>query len=258
MPVDRDGSWMCWRRTRQCSKCEFRYTADDYDLWECPECGNDRHCRRKVKFDGGACKFHGGKSLKGAESPSYVHGKYSIYMPNNLLERYEGFLEDPRRLSLDKEMAVTRALISDRIQQLESMNTAEAWSKLKKLYTQLMNARLERKEAREQRILGEIGDVINHGTGAASTRAETIKLIDLERKLVNTQRQLYVDAGEFIIRGTAITIFMHIIEAVKENVIPLPGGAQAATAISRAIGRLLGTLGERGTGSGSSESPIDH
>ena len=253
MPQNDAGKWMCWRRRRGCSVCGHRYPAEEYDLLECPECKTDRHCRNQVLADGLACRYHGGKSLRGAESGMFVHGKYSKYLPSDLVERYVNFLNDPHRLSLDNEIALTRSLISERIQQLNSMNTAEAWSSLKRLYEELMNAREERKREREERLLHEIGQLLDVGTGAESTRKETMKMIDLERRLIGEQRQLYVDAGEFITRGMAITILGHLIEAVKENVIPLPGGAEATTAIARAATRLLGTLGERRTHAGSSQ-----
>jgi hypothetical protein len=190
--------------------------------------------------------MHGGASLKGAESPRYVHGKFSKYLPSDMMMRFEEFLDDPRRLSLENEMALTRTLISERLQKLKSINTSEAWEKLGKLYKQFINARGDRQREREERLIGEIGQVIKHGTDAMSTRKETMKMIDLERRLVNTQRQLYMDAGELITRGMAITIMGHLLEAVKENVIPLPGGPEAVTAVARAVGRLLGTLGDRG------------
>jgi nucleoside diphosphate kinase len=166
-------------------------------------------------------------------------------MPSDLRERYEEFAADPARLSLEKEMAVTRAMISERIQAMEAINSSEAWNRLNKLYTDMTYAQNQKQVERYARLFNELGDVIAEGVGIESTRKETIRLIEQERKLVDSQRQLYIDMGEFITRGMALAMLTNFLEAVKENVTPLEGGTKALTVISTTIRGMAGALGGR-------------
>lgn len=65
-------------------------------------------------MENGRCRMHGGKSLKGAESPTFKHGKSSIYkdyIPAQIKEKVAGFMDaDP--LDLTHELALTRALLA--------------------------------------------------------------------------------------------------------------------------------------------------
>ena len=192
---------------------------------------------------GDACKYHGGASLKGAESPRFKHGEFSKYMPSDLRERYESFLGDPTRLSLEKEMALVRALLSERVEALEAVHSAEAWNRLKKTYDSMMFAARQQQVERHARLLNELGEIIEEGVGIDSTRKDAVKLIEQERKLVDSQRQLYIDMGEFITRGMALAMFSNFLEAVKENVYSLEGGPEALTAISTTIRGMAGALG---------------
>lgn len=261
-----DDSPICGRRRKHCDLkkegCGHIFTKEEHDLWECPECGKDRRCRAVAGFGttfegepGVACKFHGGSSLRGAENPAYIHGDYSKYLPSKLAAQYEEFIDDPRRLSLEREMALIRTLVADRALALDKVNSAEAWIRLDKTFAEMMSAQRQKQNERFAALLLQLGDIIEEGTGAASTRKEIMQLTEQERRLVDAQRQLYIDMGEFITRGMAITMFGRFMEAVKENVLTLPGGATALTAISGSIRGMVGDV--RGGGSGSRAKEID-
>lgn len=247
-----DDQPICGRRRKNCDinkeGCGHDYTGEEHALWHCPECGKDRYCRMVVNVPGDACKFHGGASLKGAASGTFIHGKYSKYLPADLMSKFADFVEDPRKLSLENEMALIRALIADRIVALEQTDSAEAWGKMKRIYDEMMFAqRKGEKERFAQRLL-DLGELIEEGVGVASTRKEIKDFVDVERRLVDTQRQVYVDAGEFLTRGMVLTMFSHFLEAVKENVLPLEGGPKALSSISTVIRGMAGSLGGRPTG----------
>jgi len=82
------------------------------------ECGAKKRdgtpCRAPA-MPNGRCRIHGGKSLKGAESPTFKHGKNSIYkdyVPARIKDKVAGFMDaDP--LDLTHELALTRALLAD-------------------------------------------------------------------------------------------------------------------------------------------------
>ena len=51
------------------------------------------------------CRFHGGHSPVGPASATWKHGRYSKYFPTGLRTKYQAFLHDPTRLTLDHEIA---------------------------------------------------------------------------------------------------------------------------------------------------------
>ena len=62
----------------------------------------------------GRCRWHGGKSLRGAEHPMAKHLRYSKYLPEALLARYQEARDDPQLLELRDEIA----LVDSRLIQL--------------------------------------------------------------------------------------------------------------------------------------------
>jgi hypothetical protein len=252
---------LCGAKRHRCANddCDHRYPAAEFELDACPDCGEPRACRNLAGWGTdhsgtGRCKYHAGIVLKGAEHPSYKDGSYSKYLPKDMVGGYLSFMRDPKRLSLDSEMALVRTLVADRISALREFNSAQAWETLGKTYADMMAAQRQGQKERFASALLELGDIIKGGAGHASNRRELRELVETERKLVDTQRQLLVDMGEFITRGMALTMLGSFLEAVKTHVIPLEGGAHAINAISSAIRGMVGELGGRATRNGSDES----
>jgi len=258
-----DGFWydvqggrpVCGRRTKSCSVksdgCGHRFPASEYDDLYCPECGLDRLCRSFVEEAGRACWLHGGRSLRGIESATFKHGRFSKYLPDNLFSSYVDFMDDPRKLGLDDEMALVRAMIGDRLEDLDGLGSAKTWHQLKKTYGKMMTAQERREKQRFAQYLIEIGEIIDHGHDQTSTRQEIVKLIDSERKLIDTQRQLFIDMGEFITRGMVLLIMRRIMDSVTEEVRELEGGPEAIQSVADTIRGLAGSLrgGRSSTGS---------
>jgi hypothetical protein len=251
-----DPIYYCWRRRKHCRKCQHSYPAEEYLLLTCPECGEDRHCRKHVPRDGDACKFHGGESLKGPANPAWKDGSRSRYfLPANMMQDYQDFLTDPDRLALDRELALVRAILQDRVRELSQKNTSEMWDRAKTLYRDISTAREWEQPEREAKLFDELGKLLREGAGLAETRREIIKLTETIRKVVDTQRQLYVDTGEFITRGMALVMFGRFIEAVNENVKGLPGGPEAIQRIGQAVAAMAGRMGRPRLAQGSGDSP---
>jgi len=66
-------------------------------------------------MDNGRCRMHGGKSLKGVESPIYEHGRYSKYAPTSLQDKIAE-LDNYNLLDLADELQTQRALIAQYLQ----------------------------------------------------------------------------------------------------------------------------------------------
>lgn len=272
MPQNDRGQWMCWRRRRRCQnancrhdpenlyleglicehcgkplnepnpKCRHKFTKEEHDLWECPECGMDRHCRNPVPEEGKACKFHGGNLPKGFAHPNFTTGLTSKYMPSNLLQDYEDFLNHPNKLQVEESLALVRAIIWERVRDLDQLGSPTAWTSANKVFTRLKRAKNSENEENFERYFDQLGEILEKGENQASKRDEIRKFIEQERKLVDTQRQICVDMGEFMTRAMVIGTINYILNATKEQMDDLDDGQQRLTKIANAVERIFGSV----------------
>ena len=161
--VNEDNQPICSRRKQSCRNCGHHFIGrqhsdSEYDLWECPECSEPRWCRNVVPAHPTGCRFHGKHALKGAESPTFRHGRMSRYFKPSLADDYEDFLLDPNRLALEEEMALTRTLMWDRIREMEKMDVVAAWAQANKLWHDANAAKRKKLTGR-----GGVGKTIVHG-----------------------------------------------------------------------------------------------
>jgi hypothetical protein len=73
----------------------------------------------------GRCRFHGGATPRGADSPHFVHGGYSGYIQDQIAEKVRVF-ENADPFDLTHELALTRALLADFISRIETPYAASA------------------------------------------------------------------------------------------------------------------------------------
>lgn len=167
----------------------------------------------------GRCRMHGGKSLSGVAHPNYRHGGYSKDLPARLLPRYEAVLANPEILSLDTEIALSEARISELLQQLDLGGLGQRWQELVGLREQVRIAYQAGDQEEVDRIVNRTFAVI--GAGADDTeiwqelraeREQKRRLIESERKrrvemqlLVRVEQALvFADAVMHAVRGAVI------------------------------------------------------
>lgn len=67
------------------------------------------------------CRIHGGNTPRGLDNPNWKHGLYSKYLPENINNKVQAFLEaDP--LELVSEMALLRALLAEYVSRFDGVN----------------------------------------------------------------------------------------------------------------------------------------
>src|SRR5437588_346782 len=93
----------CGHKVKVCRKCAHRYPKEEYGLWECPECGEDRHCQDSP-MDNGKCRRAGGKSLGGVASPRAKTLRHSRYVPRRLRPAFKSAAEDTEFLTLRTDL----------------------------------------------------------------------------------------------------------------------------------------------------------
>jgi len=229
----------CGRRRKQCSKCGHRFTKAEYSLLECPECTEPRLCRNKVKVAGAACRFHGGASLKGAEAPAYQGKGYSKYMTTGMLPKFLEFKETTDRLGVNDEISIARAFLADALERAENVDSLQAWKEAQKYYDAAVDAHNRGNRDLFVLNISRLGDVLTDGVNQRKTINEAMATLDVIRRLVDTQRQIYVAEGEFVTRAAALMLVDTILNAIGIHVAPLEGGQNAIKQISNVVGSLL-------------------
>ncbi len=77
-------------------------------------------CKRRP-CENGRCALHGGKSLRGSESPTFKHGLYAIDTPHKIQSKVNRFIDaDP--FDLTSELALLRAMLAEFLSRFEYAN----------------------------------------------------------------------------------------------------------------------------------------
>ena len=213
-----DGVPRCGAKTKRCRECGHKYGKAEYDLWECPECGESRACRRKVGREGERCRYHGGESLKGIASPLIKHGRYSKYLPDSLVHRYREARADPELLSLRDDVALVDARLTGLVQQLDTGEDRDLWSALQATYQTLTRARAEGKTRDMAQALITMGSLIESGAEQGVLWDEIGKVLEQRRKLVESEHKRLVEMRQMITVERAMILVTALVNAVAKRV----------------------------------------
>lgn len=85
---------------------------------------------RVAPMPNGRCHRHGGATPGGIGSPHLKHGRYSRYLPERLLGRYEEALSDRELLGLRDDIALLQARIDQKLADLDTGESEAAWTVL--------------------------------------------------------------------------------------------------------------------------------
>lgn len=230
-----DDTLTCGARTRRCRQCGHRYGKEEYELWQCPECGEPRACRRRVVEPGQRCLFHGGASLKGLVAPSFTHGRYSKYIPARLQGRYEEALADPDLISLRDEIALVDTRISELVSGMDTADSRELWEAVGVAYMSLIAARKAKKWDRVDVGLKTLGNLVQRGANIWQTWQEIEGVVDQRRKLVEGERRRLVDLQQYVTAERVLLLFTVVANVITRR-IDDPALVEAILGDCRAIG----------------------
>ncbi len=117
MAVKKKAQPQCGKRNKNCRKCAHHYAKGDKS-WECPKCGEDRHCHTPRVVGLETCRMHGGKG--GVQpGPKYVLGE-------NLTSRINRLLRHPELFEMGNEIAVNQLRMNELLELTENMGSGLA------------------------------------------------------------------------------------------------------------------------------------
>ena len=209
----------CGRRKKSCRQCRHRFMAGD-QAWTCPACGADRHCLNDAAdgLPGGACRIHGGRSLKGPACPAYRGKGFSKYLPAGLAEKFEEAKSDEGLLRLRDEAALLRVRQIELAGRLDTGESQKAWTELADAWHEFESASRAGDTAQMQVSLADIGRLIKHGAGRDAAWRELVKLAHDRASIVRTEAEVLHRMSQGITLAEAELLFAAIAQAVLSEV----------------------------------------
>lgn len=193
----------------------------------------------------GKCRFHGGRMSIGVASANYIHGRYSKYLPKNLLERYESSLMDPKLLELMNEISLVDARISQRLEDINEDEVASiSWKELQGQWRKFTNAIRDGDQQKQQEYLRSLNEIISGGAKYADLWFEVMNLVDSRRKLVDSESRRVESQKNAITIEQALMLASASVSAIKEIIYKYVDPQTARTILTDAsieYARLIGT-----------------
>lgn len=166
----------------------------------------------------GRCRMHGGKSPGGIASPALKHGRYSQYLPERLMDRYQKALNDKDMLNLRHEVALVDTRIADLLEQVERGDLGARWLELQEHFTDLTIATQKQDLGAGRAAFEQIGTLIHSGANDYLTWTQISAMLEQRRKLVDTERRMLVDMQQMITSEQAMTLVAALTDIVRKRV----------------------------------------
>ena len=196
-------------------------------------------CKAKAITGRDLCYHHGGMSLVGPANPAYRDGRYSRFMPKRLLEQYERAANDGDLLVMRDDIAIIDARLAELLSRLDSGETGAAWAKAMENYAALQDAIAAGDAAGLKSSLDAMGGALKRGQAGYHAWREVGEMLDLRRKLVESERKRLVQLSQMVTAEQAMVLVMAVTKLVKEHV----DDQKALIAISDGIRRIIAAEG---------------
>lgn len=170
-----------------------------------------QQCRQPATQGTTKCRFHGGKSLIGAASPSYKHGRRSKVLPVRLRERYEEALDDAELLAMRDELAVIDARLDELFLRIDTGETGARWQTVRKVFQEYV---VDQDDA----ALADLGRAIQGGVADEQAWNEIATRIQQRQSLVESERRRLTEIQQMMTVGEAVTLATHLLDIVRRNV----------------------------------------
>ncbi len=176
-------------------------------------------CRRHAMKGRTVCANHGGKSLVGVDSPTFKHGRYSKHLPDQLVARYREALNDANLICLEDEIALIDSRMGRQLDLLQRTGINESmFVRLKMLYERFQMHTNNGKHRFAIRAINELGVLLDQGADATVAWTEINELIEVRRKLVETERKRLLDEDQVITADRLMVLIAALVDIIRRNV----------------------------------------
>lgn len=196
--------------------------------------GTGERCKNVAMPGYTVCRVHGAGSRGKPGGRPIVHGRYSKYLPERLLDAYQEALADPRLLELGDEIALLGAREIELVNRLKSGESMGRWQAAQLVYGDLTQGIRTNNKELARTSLAQLGDVLFAGLGDEQGWREIAELVDRRRRLVESERKRLVEMQQTITAERAMILMAAILDVIRRNV-PDPQTVAAISADLRAL-----------------------
>ena len=227
-PFEENGVQYCGGCRRTCRKCNRKFKATDKFFLECPDCGEDRRCRRR-SAGGVKCPKHIKRHLhvRGPLHPRSSGGFLAALKKSSvdLAARYARVRDAIDMRSVRDELAIVHTRIDMKCEGLTTDVTTKSWLELRKAVQEieLLMPRVQAGDSaavkRQGQLLGDIFAAVRAGATEAENWQEVTELAELSAGLksqeasIERDRKAYMTAPQVV--GLADLFAMTVRDALS-------------------------------------------
>lgn len=167
---------------------------------EIPRCGAKTRqgggpCQKYPVRGSKRCRLHGGASLVGTASGTYVHGRNSRHAPTRMEEDLTLARQDPELVSLQDEIVILSARESDLLKRADNGESGELWKELRRAWADFDRARHGGDAEAETYAVYEMGQLITAGVADHNVWNEFYQVVEKRKKLLEAERRREKEAN---------------------------------------------------------------
>lgn len=176
-------------------------------------------CKKNAVEGKRVCRYHGGLTPAGKDSPNWKHGRYSKYLPANMLQRVKEAGNDPDLLSLREEITLIDARLMQLLERVEDGGGTTNWQTLNRTWRALLNAQRQRVPDEDQiaELARTMNDIIGRGLHDAMVWIDIQNTIESRRRLIMTESKRLVDMRQMITAERAINFAISLAAVIRER-----------------------------------------
>jgi hypothetical protein len=177
-------------------------------------------CKRHASKGRTTCASHGGKSLRGVDTPGFKSGRYSKYLPDRLLPKYHAALADEELTRLEDEIALVDSRLQEQLSLLQQHGvTPTAWDRARRTFQNFRNATNRGQRATALAALNELDGILGGNASDAVAWEGINELIEQRRRLVETERKRLADEDRVITIDRLMIMVAAIIDIIRRHVV---------------------------------------
>lgn len=210
----------CTGRNQVCRRCDYRYAAGDKS-WECPNCKEDRRCKRNPIDGFPVCGRHGAgfpksRGKQGGRPP--VHGRRSKILSTRLAHAYKEILGDTNLLEIMEDIALITTLRDETVQELEDGISPSMWKNAKRLLSEFEDALAGGNKELAIRRKEQLRKMLDSGHNMMKVRSNVIDMTEKRIKAVQTERKYRIDNEYMITVEQQLLNINETLQIIKECV----------------------------------------
>jgi hypothetical protein len=175
-------------------------------------------CKGKA-MQNGRCRLHGGLTPSGVASPHFQTGRYSKYLPERMLERYQEAQTDAELVELREEISLTDARLADLLKKVDTGESGALWAKVQKHFDKYAELRHKTEKFVEaEKEFNTLESYIQAGISDRYAWAEIAAQVEQRRKLVESEGKRLKDMQQSITAEKAMTLIAALAGIVRKHV----------------------------------------